>query len=441
LDVFGQNPRLHRLYTQLCFCFRLASDTSQHKAQVVDHLNRGLDVLAQAFPWVGGVVTQDSSGIFKIHSNSTKKPWLDVQDLSDSLPSMQELETAGFPFRMLDEKVIAPCSTLPDSEESDKDAPVLLLRATFITGGLLLVINGMHNCMDMAGQCQVIDLFAKACRGEGFTAEELKVGNISRQNLVPLLEEDQTSTKLPPGQKQMPTTTAPASTESEPPRAVWHYFTFSAAYLASLKAIATTDVPSGFVSTDDVLSAFVWQNITRARLPRLDSAGSSTFDRQVNARHHLGVPLTYPGNGPVHKVSTTRKIADVVDAALGVVASHLRSSLINEDIAYKVRAEATALSRSVARGETKTAGPSSSRSTVPTSDLKMSSWAKENCYAFDFGGLLGKASAVRRPAFPAWEGLCYFMPKTLAGDIAFAVCLRDEDAERLIVEEEFGEFG
>ena len=71
----------------------------------------------------------------------------------------------------------------------------------------------------------------------------------------------------------------------------------------------------------------------------------------------------------------------------------------------------------------------------------MSSWAKEKCYELDFGGLLGKAKAVRRPSFEAWEGLCYFMPRTLDGEIAFAICLRDDDAQRLIADKEFLEMG
>lgn len=71
----------------------------------------------------------------------------------------------------------------------------------------------------------------------------------------------------------------------------------------------------------------------------------------------------------------------------------------------------------------------------------MSSWAKEKCYSLNFGGLLGKSIAVRRPGFEAWEGLGYFIPKSLDGEIVVALCLRGEDMENLKADSEFGKFG
>jgi hypothetical protein len=78
-------------------------------------------------------------------------------------------------------------------------------------------------------------------------------------------------------------------------------------------------------------------------------------------------------------------------------------------------------------------------------DVRLSSWAKEICYDLDFGfGFgFGKPKAVRRPAFTegAREGLVYFLPKTLDGEIAVGVCLREADLERLKTDEEFAKFG
>lgn len=73
-------------------------------------------------------------------------------------------------------------------------------------------------------------------------------------------------------------------------------------------------------------------------------------------------------------------------------------------------------------------------------NVKMSSWAKEKCYEFDFGCCLGKPEAVRRPAFEAWEGLAFLMPKRIDGEIAAAVCLREEDTERLKADENFAKW-
>jgi len=104
---------------------------------------------------------------------------------------MDALKRANFPFSMLDETIIAPCKTLPgSSDESASDsAPVFLLQANFIPGGLVLTFVAQHNTMDMTGQGQIIHLFSKACRNEQFTSEELSTGNLARRNLIPLLDD------------------------------------------------------------------------------------------------------------------------------------------------------------------------------------------------------------------------------------------------------------
>ncbi|KAL1584125.1 hypothetical protein WHR41_07327 [Cladosporium halotolerans] len=71
----------------------------------------------------------------------------------------------------------------------------------------------------------------------------------------------------------------------------------------------------------------------------------------------------------------------------------------------------------------------------------MSSWAKEACHDFDFGRILGRAEAIRRPSFEGWEGLAYMMPRTLSGEIVVALCLRPEDLEALKRDREFARWG
>ena len=70
-----------------------------------------------------------------------------------------------------------------------------------------------------------------------------------------------------------------------------------------------------------------------------------------------------------------------------------------------------------------------------------SSWAKLDCYELDFNLGLDKPEAVRRPQFEPVESLIYLMPRTLDGGIAVAICLRDEDMERLRADEEFAKYG
>lgn len=437
LDILGQQPRINRLYTQLTFCFLLPDDSSNLQLELINTLTTGLERLSANFPWIAGQVVKEH-GSFKIKPFK-KTPRLVVKDFrhDGSVPNWDNLRQANFPFGMLDEFTIAPCKTLAD--ESASELPVFLIQANFISGGLLLTFNGQHGTMDMTGQGQIIHLLAKACRNKPFTPSELSVGNMDRQNIIPLLDDcapgpeldHQISKDTPEGGNQ------PANLQSQPPNCTWAYFIFPTTSLAALKSFAMKAVPpDSFVSTDDVLSAFTWQSITRARLPRLrtPSTLTSTLSRNIDVRRHLSIPSTYPGlisNATIH----TSAIDALLREPLGKLAAQLRSALDPESLAYKTRALATLITRGNAE-RVSFAGTSN-----PELDVRLSSWAKENCYHLDFG--FGKPEAVRRPRFTegARQGLVYFLPRTLDGEIAVGICLSDEDLERLRGDEEFARFG
>lgn len=95
-----------------------------------------------------------------------------------SMPDWTSLQQRNFLFSMLDEAFVAPCKTLEGSSEKFR---VFTLQANFIRGaGLLLTFSGQHGSMDMACQTQLMYLFAKACRNEPFTKEEISIGNMDR---------------------------------------------------------------------------------------------------------------------------------------------------------------------------------------------------------------------------------------------------------------------
>jgi trichothecene 3-O-acetyltransferase len=453
LDVLGQQPIL-KIYTQICFCFSVA-DASSHSA-IINTLTNGLERLSDSFPWIAGKVVNEglgegNSGIFKIKPFE-KIPRLVVKDLrhDHSIPTMDALRRTNFPISMLDETIVAPCKTLPGSSDefASDPAPVFLLQANFITGGLLLTFVGQHNTMDMTGQGQVIYLFSKACHNEQFTSEELSSGNLARHNLIPLLDDSYKEGSELAHQILKPTPSHPTSNDTDdhpapppplPPKCTWTYFAFPSTSLTTLKSFATKTItiPSGYISTDDALSAFIWQSVIRARLPRLNPATELTFARAVDVRHYLDIPQTYTGlvqNMTYH----TYTLQKLVEEPLGGVASQFRSALDpkTSNLAYNTRAIATFLSRT---------SDKSSFSVTATLDLSkdimLSSWAKLNCYELDFNLGLGKPETVRRPQFDPVESLIYLMPRTLDGEIAVAICLRDEDMERLRADEEFTMYG
>lgn len=451
LDVLGQQPLL-KVYTQICFSFSVA-DASSHSA-IIHTLTDGLERLSASFPWLAGKVVNEgsgegNSGIFKIQPLE-RIPRLVVKDLrhDPSIPTIDALRRANFPFSMLDESIIAPRKTLPGSpDESASDStPIFLLQANFINGGLLLTFVGQHNTMDMTGQGQIIHLFSKACRNQQFTSDELSSGNLARRNLIPLLDDSYKQGSELARQIVKPTSSHLISNDTNghpapppSPKCTWAYFTFRPTSLTALKSLATKTItlPSGYISTDDALSAFIWQSIIRARLPRLNPAAESTFARAVDVRHYLNISQTYPGlvQNMTYHTFTLRKL---VEESLGGIASQLRSALDpkTSNLGYNTRALATFLNRTPDKHII------SFTATLDLSaDIMFSSWAKLDCYELDFNLGLGKPEAVRRPQFEPVESLIYLMPRTLDGEIAVAICLRDEDIERLRADEEFTKYG
>ena len=437
-----------KLYTQICFCFSRADNSSD--AAITNTLTNGLERLSVSFPFLAGQVVPESSGdgVLKIKALG-KVPRLVVEDLRhDPLaPTMDALRRANFPFSMLDESIIAPCNTLPGSTESDP-APVFLLQASFIAGGLLLTIVGQHITRDMVGQGQIMHLFSKACRNEEFTNEELSAGSHPRRNLIPLLND-----AYSPGPELAqqiikpnlsPTISSDTTAHQAPPSApkcIWTYFSFSPASLAALKSLATESItppfPSAYISTDDALCSFIWQSIIRARLPRLNPTTHSTLARAVDVRRYLDIPHTYPGfltNMVYHKYT----LRSLLEEPLGAVASRLRGAVdpTTSSLAYDTRALATLLNRAPDKSVVSLTG-----ALDLSVDIMLSSWAGIDCCGLDFNLGLGKPEAVRRPRFVPVESLVYFMPRTLDGEIAVALCLRQEDLERLRADERFAMYG
>jgi hypothetical protein len=61
-------------------------------------------------------------------------------------------------------------------------------------------------------------------------------------------------------------------------------------------------------------------------------------------------------------------------------------------------------------------------------------------YEYDFGGVLGRAEAVRRSRSHVTEGLMYLMPRSREGEVGLVVCLSEVDMLALRGDGEFGRF-
>lgn len=444
LDIFGQQPRLN-IHTQICLCFAMPDGVAQ--STIVSTLESGLRRLTASFPWVAGQVVVEgdgpgNSGVFKV-KELQEIPYLAVKDLrmDTSAPTMMELREANFPMRMLNESVIAPRSTFPVADAVSgrgHGSPVFLLQANFIVGGLVLTFLGQHQTMDIMGQGQIMHLLSKACHDGSFTEDELSSGNLQRQNLIPVLDNYERGPEL--ARHLAATATGPSRNgldkdEKEPTQILWASFTFHPTSLAALKSIAIKTLPRGssYVSTDDALSAFIWQSIMRARADRLPANRDTTFARAIDVRSYVDVPATY--TGIVQNMTyATYTLQELVALPLGEIASRLRGALEPNTtiLPFHTRALATYLHSQADKSHV---SPASSLDF--SVDVIVSSWAKTNSYDLDFNLGLGKPEAVRRPWFTPLQSFVYFMPRKGDGEISVAVCLEKEDMENLKADKQF----
>ncbi|RDW72496.1 uncharacterized protein DSM5745_07668 [Aspergillus mulundensis] len=452
LDFLGQAHFLH-IYTQLCLCYSVANP-ALHPA-ILSTLRKGLERLSWGFPWIAGQVVKEgangeSTGVYKLKSFE-KVVSLNVKDLSNdrSFPSMDALRKANFPMKMLGESILAPRRTIPGfpDEAGLKNTPALLVQATFLAGGLLLTVASHHAAMDMTGQGHLMSLLSKACHGESFAAQELMIGNLSRHNLIPFLDDTYQPGpeasilhfKAQPDPKPTSTPSSPIEAEVDvnkeklnqaPPPCSWAHFTFRPSSLQALKFIATATKPSSarFISTDDALCALIWQAISRARLARLPPMTESTLGRAVDLRPHIDtIPNTYLGLTQ-NMVMSNLTLDSITTSTLGAISANLRSTLARgtSNILYDTSALATVITRAANKTEA-----FAHEFLDYTKDIAISSWKEVNCSKLDFNLGLGFPEALRRPSFTPLEGVIFFLPKALDGEVGVAICLNDEDMARL----------
>ncbi|KAH6633818.1 acetyltransferase [Boeremia exigua] len=463
IDLMGAQPALFKLYTQLAFVFS-RSDT-QLPSPLVEIISKGLKKLSQHFPWVAGQVVNVNTAtsappLYKIRPFE-ETPRLLVKDYTndESVPSFAQMEAAGYPMSMLQEDRWAPCPTLAglgfgprgSSGSADELAPVMMVQLSFIRGGLVMCINMQHNTCDMLGQAAVMQWFSKICSGEQLTGEELRLGKMARKGLVPLCGQAGWSHGAELNDQLLvsePVVSSDASSEkkqadtmpSSSPKCSWNYFNFASSSLEELKQQAMSELPggsAGFVSTDDALSAFIYQSVLRVRQERLPPDQSITFARAVDARRYLNIDAAYPGILQ-NMAYTHLTLADLLSLPLGHVAATLRQQVdINtSDVAHRTRSLLTYLSQSPEHIR----NISFTARCKANADIMLSSWTKIQAYKWTFGLDLGRPITVRRPGFVPVESLMYIMPKDDKGSVAVAMCLRDVETQRLCNSAEWCQF-
>jgi hypothetical protein len=435
LDAFGQ--RLCTIFTQMSFCYAL--DNSTVPEDILSTLRAGLERLAASFPWLAGQVIVEgagpgNSGVYKIVPHEAT-PKFFVNDLQDdpTFPSYQDLRDAGFPMNELPQTKLSPRGTISGTP-SERLAEVYQLQANFINGGLILTFTGQHQAMDGIGMDEVIRLYSKTCAGDVFTEEELRIGNHASENTIRTFGDDwQPGPELSNNIITDDGCSRRAAKSAAP--GTWALFNFSVAAQRELKSVASESLPSTipWISTDDALTTFVWQTITRARQHHVEANQELRLVRAVDLRKYLDISPTHPGfvqSMTYHKFTAH----SLINEPLGTIVADIRTAMDPAALTLHGRSFATLISRSPDKTTT------SYMANHGPDDFMISSWANQRSYEYEFGLGLGKPEAVRLPCFECAPGWMYFMPRKGDGSLGFVVNLAEEDMDKLKGDEVFAKY-
>lgn len=439
-DVLGQMAFL-KTYIVIAYGLKTRGSTEETKRA----LEGAAGKLIEAFPWLAGHVIYQGSGPGKTglaaivpYPPGERTTPVIVKDISDTWASLDDIIEAGGPMHMLDGEVLAERKGLPHSyDESQGPAPVLVIQANVVKGGILLCFQGCHHAMDMNGMAHMMRLFSNALRGEPFSDEDIKHGNRERHNAIKLLGPEDNKADIskllvkppPPGNPEA---------SAEVPDLQWVYLRFAGPKLAELKAAA--EGPEQWISTDDALTAFALQRITAARMKRIEKKQPQiTFCRAVNGRRFLEPPLPkeYMGHMVVCTFTDVPLDSPIATSDVGALARQIRADILGIKSNY-IESIATALHEM----DDKSGLSYGASLNMAGWDLMLSSFAGLGLNEIDFGDVLGgKPLFTKRPRFAPIEGLFYFMPRTANGDVDVALCLRSDDIETLRNDEEFLKYG
>ena len=440
--ILGPTDELPQLRTNTTLILGFALPDTLDRAEVMQCLQAATDILVQTFPFLTGQITVSEASEENLnaskHVPGGHSLTVILNDVSEDFPHYREIINAKAPASMLDGDKLGQGNGFPDHSTGHKIDPCFGIRANFVKGGLLLTFALSHSIGDGTSLGQVIKMFATACRGDVISKADVEAGNIDRPFSLPSLRSgedllDHSDMTVKAIDDSTTHTNKDEQTAAPPMR--WAYFRISKEKLVQLKAEAlanlSVDDKKVLISWNDAFTALVWRAITLARLPHLDPNAVTTIMRAVNCRRKLDPPL--PEAALLNLISaayTNYSLEDFSKVALGTLALKLRKNLLSIDD-YHVRSVITHIRSTRDKNCIRWGAKMSSN------DMVISSFAHMPICTTDFGPLLGEPGFVRRPTLTPADGIVYLMPKNSDGSIDAAVTIREDDLERMHLDEKW----
>ncbi|KAJ7274298.1 transferase [Mycena haematopus] len=406
--------------------FVYAQPNSNIEIIPIERLQRGLELLLDYYPQLTGRLQIDlSNGMREIVRLNTGAELLEARcsqrldPFSSPSPSsltsrrilMQDLPAAS-------NALLAPFDATPDGVCRD---PLFAVQHTrFSCGSVALGMRVHHTVCDGDGffqlACDLAQLYRSLQSSETISSlphpphirphmSDLIGGNMKPKERSAALDVQ------PPLFHTEPPTSAAAETPSSsvsafppPPYAVeGRFIRFYSTRLKALKAQATDPSGSGWVSTFDVLSAYIYQRIHQARLrlhakdANFGELSRTDFLTPVNLRSRLGLPPCYFPN-TLFASNTTIPVDQVAKVVHDVTHSSFLSQKDEIDRSLKwIAAQHDA--RKIEE-----------RFQYGNGSFMVSQWNKFNMYA---GSRLDFVPVLVSPPFKQSslvDGLAYFLP-------------------------------
>ncbi|EXJ68812.1 uncharacterized protein A1O5_07743 [Cladophialophora psammophila CBS 110553] len=458
----------------------LVYETDQYES-AVRKLNESLVKATSLLPFLRGSVHKSLDGghprnqLSLSWSSLDPPPALVETPAPESLPSFEALKMDNAPLSVFQER-LSPVPAFINYQIPGTRAPVLVIGATRLGGGLILCLCAHHVVMDGAGMGMFLKLWGDCMRDEpkraddktSFDPGELYYreswlrdasGDFARTEPKATLEElllrhpEYSLRSLSSAPSSVPT-----NVSGHPVKCAAKIFAFSSAKLQEAKKAMSSSVQAKFLTVNNILGAALWLSITRIRLERMRHdglatvAGSATskLGFAINARSRVRPAVSnrsYLGNVTMLKVvefpaTMLESIAGNAMANPAAAELSLMAPVISAIAAATSAVTATHVGEVVAfadqLADVEDVGPGWNSFHL---DLGYTSWANLGMYDCDFGPSLGgKPRFARIPYLPYIDGMVLGLPRRRPEDtldrqamerIEVAIMLNERDMRAL----------
>ena len=433
-------------------------------------------------PFLAGNVIQDQTskqtGKLKIRFTRSDvddwKPYFNHLSEAD-IPTYQDLDERGMPPSTFVGHKLNP---LPDSPDEDA-AAAFAVQATFIAGGVIVVIYMHHSVGDAHGFGLLMSAAAEAktymgdTLGTNAAAETLSRQNLSQANGVksqPRLHPewatlcahlsnlyiiDGSALTLTEHNKEASGHRISANEHEKPTKSTWSkwrssIFSFSHKRLIQLKKDLGRKLEPGnsdhppFLSTFDCIAALFWMSVSRARFSQNNAVatftGLSTLATAVDIRRKVkpAVPDNYIGNAVTLKtvsMAISRLLQPPSSSSCACyVASALRKAILEVDDHYTRSAISIINSCDDVRRTNLT-------DLDLGKDLVVTSLAGLPVITSDLGMGLGPPRWVRKPSTKPQGPGVIVLPSCVGSEVTEVMLqLESGEMDRLLADETFMDF-